>query len=277
MENKLFDAAGPGAGAAKESFASSFQLPTAFVTCKAFIRQIVLLLLCGAAIFSPLLAQDTLQYDLADLGFEIVAPNVRLDSGETATFSVRTTEAVKDAIAYRVALGLGASTAEPARGDFDFADAWFPAGTPQLSWGGGEVVVDATTAVPTTGSGPLFQLTLESNADNVPAAQLIAGGGGHVLIVIEDIGFKQAPAPKTDTDGPVFFPNPCTTQLQFNWHGEVPTRATFYNLQGQAVLQLDPSQLELGRIEGLNLPTGRYQIVLESAEHLERVHTLIVR
>ena len=219
-------------------------------------------------------SQEIVNQPLSQYGFEITAPDQLLQAGETATFDVQLHLPIQDAIEFSVALELGPAAAPPHASNLGFSATWFPAGTPVLTLQPDQVEALIQPSPAVSGSGILFQITLEATQNNVPARDLIATGGGHVLVVIEDVGFKQAPVGEPSF---TLYPNPCHRQVNFKWDGAAPTELRLYNQLGMEVARIDQSVLESGQWTLPSLPAGRYHAVLEGAPQLKRHHTLWLR
>lgn len=217
-------------------------------------------LLLGRTAFS----QTTVSRDLSQYGLVITAPDTLLMAGETAVLSISTSTAITDATEIAVALNLGANTVKSGIRAVDVSDSWCYTETPSQGVTRQVLRVTGQCDPAISGSGELFQITLEAAGDSVAAARLIDGGGGHVLIITEDSGFKRVPESIT-TSGLRLFPQPFNEQISFDGVGSLSSLA-LYGLDGRLIRQAPPEVLVQRTWNLANLEAGLYLAVWTGAD-----------
>ena len=249
--------------AAQRFFMSKFQAPVLLQTAFKGIFQhpgrawlgVACCLLLGSSAFS----QTIVSQDLAQYGLVITAPDTLLMKGETAVLSIATSSAATDAVEINVQLELGANAVPNLIPALDLSDSWFFVGTPSQSITGRAFRVTGQRDPAASGHGELFQIELEAATDHVQAAHLIDGGGGHVLIIVEDSGFKREPESQT-TSGLRLFPQPFHDQLSFGGMEALQSLA-LYGMDGRLIRQAPPEVLQVGNWHLGDLEAGLYLAV----------------
>lgn len=206
---------------------------------------------------------DTL--DVVGAGFQIIAPQVTLDQGETVTLDIRTDEVIQ-AHSVEVYLELGADAVFPSEPEVDLSNSWFfsgGAGSPSIGTNAiaRRLTVDGSSSDPQSGNGTLFQVTLEADEDGTEAGDLVAGGG--CLVVVDDLGFNPVLSSARQMANPKLYPNPCRDRLRVDWQGTQPLRIKVYAQDGNVVMEQDlGDELPTAYVVG-HLPRGIYLVVVE--------------
>ena len=174
-----------------------------FHPTKAFA--LLLLLLLGGSI--DLKGQNGVNRDVTEYGFEITAPEVILNAGETAMITIEVgtpSTPVYDAMEFSIDLDLGDQAVLPQSNDLYDDLSWFFTSSPanlQLTTdeANHSVTVTGDNSPYESGYGVLFQIEVEATTDGTNASDLIQDGGG--MILVDEIGFKTRPVnPVFDTD-----------------------------------------------------------------------------
>jgi len=240
-------------------------------------RQRLRLLLCLVTTcslsVSHTFSQQTVREDLEDYGLTITAPDRILMAGDTATLVISTQYKASEAIALQVQLKLGPGAVQTVPDSVNANDSWFFSAGPNVFDSSGNLIVEGTCSPAATGSGTLFEVTLEAATDNVPASALLGGGSGHILIVIEDIGFKQSQS-LPSTGQPKFFPNPFRDQLHLDPNGLPLEELAIYRADGTLIETSSPGIFQTGTWNLSHLPSGRYLLRWKNAE--EEGHRWII-
>lgn len=273
MEQQNFVVSVPGTIAAQETFVLNLQNS---VTAKSpsgavFSRwnRFLALWCLGIFFFGGLLGQGYDTLDLTGSSFQIVAPQVTLDQGETVTVDIITGEVIQ---AYEVDgyLELGTGAVFPNEPEVSLVNSWFFTDTAvPLTLGANAITrrltFQGTSATPQSGNGILFQVTLEANEDGVSASDLVAGGG--CLVVVDDLGFNPVLSSVEARIRPRMYPNPCHDRLKVDWQETQPRSIRVYDQEGNPVMEQKmgpvlPSGFSLG-----HLPRGLYMVVVEYEDH----------
>lgn len=255
-------------GATAEQFAIA-QISDQFTRIFGLVVLIANLGCLASSIFAQ--SYDTL--DVSLYNFQITAPTGNLNQGESATFYIHIgteSEPVSNAVGFDIELTLGTDASFPTDPDFDLSNSWLlPSGADTTEFrdadeGTVRLLADRNDSETATGHGELFAFTVQSNANGVPAASLVTGGGG--LIMVDNVGYKTAPqAESVFSSNPVLYPNPCQARLKFDWKGGKPLKMHLVSMTGQ-LIEVPVSDMDAGVMEVSNLPSGMYQAVLQYPE-----------
>jgi hypothetical protein len=234
-----------------------------------------LLILCG--LFTNVAkAQYNDTLNIHDLGFQINAPNVILNQGETATLEIvlgSSAVPINDAIGFDIELELGENAVFPTQPEFLLDGSWFfPSASgdtiQHANASNGTIGLQGSQTSGQTGHGRVFRIVLEASEDGVQAADLIAAAGG--IVLVEDLGFKRAPILSDQSKELVLYPNPASDRLWIDFSEELPLALSLYDQQGKEVLSRQVAQLyEYGLSVG-QLPRGTYLLVVR---YLDRQDT----
>ncbi|MEM7040764.1 MAG: T9SS type A sorting domain-containing protein, partial [Bacteroidota bacterium] len=217
--------------------------------------------------------------------FQIIAPGTVLNEGESATIqiSVGTEETpVAQGMGFEIELEIGEDANFPTAPNLGFGNSWFfGAGTPYTSLaldeGNRTLTLVGNQSSGQSGFGTLFEITLEAQVNGVKAADLVADGGG--WIIVDNIGFRTMATENFATNtapDPVLYPNPCTDHVNFTWNGVPPRRVSLYDALGNRVGNMSPNQMSARQYPTEQLATGLYHVVLEYANYPLITKELIV-
>ena len=253
---------------------NSFRSAFGKTTSNESLRQSGRLLLLALTILLNTIHLNAQPYDTLDAStvhFEIIAPNVTLNQGETATINIEVGTAsapVNYAVEFDVELELGDDATFTSNPGYDLSSSWFyPLGnldTTQSSNATARTVsLQGIRSSNVSGHGILFQVTLEADRDGVEASDLVSGGGIHVLV--EDLGFKRH-ATALETTMPLkAYPNPASDLLNLELPKDSPATIALLNQQGQPVLRRDATSNQVQALSVGHLPRGIYILISEQA------------
>lgn len=235
-------------------------------------RPLLLLLVVTEIFATDTNAQSPDTLTIQTLGYQISAPNVTLNAGETATLELEagtSTDPVSNAYSFSIDLELGEDAAFPTEDDVTFDGSWFFSGvTPvtsvSLNAGNHSLTVEGSRTTAQTGSGKVFQIKLKAARSGIHAADLIKTAGG--IITVEDAGFKRSPTAGTLTANTALadcYPNPFKDKLYFDWHGSRPEKVLLYDLSGNIVQTLSQDDIETGKVLTNKLKPGLYLVVIQ--------------
>lgn len=197
--------------------------------------------------------QDTVKVNLADYGFYLSVPDTLLDTGESVTVEVGSTESCTAVTELWVDLELGAAAAQSPVPNPDLRGSWAFGSAAQTQLQSGILRINQNLAPPQTGSGKLFSLELVSTQDNVPAAALLSASGGGAMVIIDDIGYKQRPVLSPSM---CCYPNPAGEWLHFS--GPALQSWQLYGSDGRQIAQAAATDLAHQEWWIGDLPPGLY-------------------
>ena len=247
-------------------------------------NRVIPLVIFLVLLFGGVQAQSYSSLDVAQHDFKIIAPSGTLQAGETATFFIElgtSASPVSDAVAFDIELEIGAGAEFPAPGKMNINDSWVVnpthANTQEIRKPAQRKLrlhAVRTDGNSQSGYGELFHIQLKAQVSGISADKLISSGGG--LIIVEDIGYKQTPNAASAGNTSTLYPNPCSSKLRMDWHGEVPESVQLVSNSGQ--LYSIPTQA-VGEREWNteNLPSGLYKAVIRYGSADRETKTLVIQ
>lgn len=273
MTNQMNVANAQGAGAAQETLMPNFEQNIAFKgrkkTPQFFVKPLfsllLLILFCG----NGAKAQNVDTLMVSTMGFSITGPNQILNQGETVTLDINlgtNATPVEFAREFDIYLELSSDAVFPSSPEVLTSNSWFFAGgmgehSVSSNSGTKTITVNGTNSNTPSGNGILFQITLEAAGDGIYTTDLIADGGG--LIMIDDLAFKTVMSKDKALTALSLYPNPSQDQFRINWNQTEPQSLAMYDQQGNRAMfqefgQTPPTTFEVGHFN-----RGIYMLVIQ--------------
>ncbi|MCB9234620.1 MAG: T9SS type A sorting domain-containing protein [Bacteroidia bacterium] len=246
------------------------------------IKRSVFLFLAISLIRSISLAQSPDTLDVSEFAFQVWTRAGVLNAGDTATFFIElgtAAETADDVVGFEINLTPGSSAEFPEEPNFELENSWLcsPAQAVTQTTSDQEensikFNVHRNDWTGQTGYGELFRIDLVCTQDNTPAENLVAGGGGMVLI--DNIGFKHL---EMTPEKPLatLFPNPCSSTLHFSWGMDLPQRVDLVDMNGNS-RPVSMNSIVSGNFEVAGMKEGIYQVVVQF-ERAREVHRLVIK
>lgn len=280
MLNQILAADAQGAIAANAASLSTNKLsnPTSFVQNarkllpKAFALLVFAVSFWGCVAYAQ--TYDTLS--VFNWGLQINSTTDFVAEGEEAILQIEVGSSnyiVEHAVEVDIELELHDDVVFPNNPTVDTDQSWFfnssnPAPTVSTDSNARTLSVHGTASPDVGGHGTVFEITLEAGPGGIYTSHMINSGGG-AMVIIDDVGYKQAAPSETETQNSFAFPNPFQEALNFQWGAELPRSVRILDQQGREVGQMSDAQIEARIWSAPKLSPGIYMVEVQYAHHSE--------